>query len=125
MILLVSKNSLFRPAAAEHCGYVSLPTEGVPLITRCLSLQDIDISDLFRGPKRGACTYTLRSMACFSGTHWVAMLRQPRTGAWAVLDGAVPAVIGGWREARERCAVGALQPSLLFFERTHHDIQHT
>ena len=52
------------------------------------------------------------------------MQRQLRTGAWAVLDGGVPTVIGGWREARERCAVGALQPSLLFFERTHHEIQH-
>ncbi len=86
-------------------------------------LQDIDISDLFRGPKRGACTYTLRSMVCFSGAHWMAMLRQPRSGAWATLDGGAPAVVGGWREARERCAVAALQPSLLFFERIHHEIQ--
>ena len=89
------------------------------------ALQDIDISDLFRGPKRGACTYALRSMACFSGTHWSAMLRQPRTGAWAVLDSSsIPVPIGGWREVRERCAVGALQPSLLFFERVHHEVQH-
>lgn len=65
-------------------------------------------------------------MVCHSGAAWVAMLRQPRSGAWAVLDSAsagAPAVVGGWREARERCAVGALQPSLLFFERMHHETQ--
>ena len=90
-------------------------------------LQDIDISDFYRGPKRGACTYTLRSMVCFAGAHCTAMLRQLRSGAWTVLDGAPGAgapAIGGWREARERCAAGALQPSLLFFERMQHDIQH-
>ena len=72
---------------------------------------------LYRGVPPDTPPYLLRSMVCFYGQHYVALVRLPELGGrWAMFDDGSVSAVGGWAEVRQRCEAGRLQPSVLFYE---------
>jgi ubiquitin C-terminal hydrolase len=74
------------------------------------------VSDLYEVGSRLSGRYRAQGMACFYGGHYVAFIR--KKGSWVMCDDAhVTPVIGDWAAVQERCITGAMQPSLLLFEK--------
>ena len=109
------------------------------LLRRCLRLGRCPAPDLpappqaglFLPPSRYACCvpqvyrvdaragtlrYRLRSMVCYYGQHYQALVLVPEAGGWLMFDDTRVARVGGWAEVLRKCEAGRIQPSVLFYE---------
>ena len=68
-------------------------------------------------PGSSPAVFRLRSMVCYYGSHYVALLFTPDLGAYLQFDDAAISRVGSWTDVRRKCEVGRIQPALLFFVR--------
>ena len=75
---------------------------------------------VYEGLDRGFYLYRPRSMVCYYGAHYQAFVLLPNAGGWALFDDASVTLVGdgSWRAVREKCRLGRIQPSVVFFEAT-------
>ena len=73
---------------------------------------------VFQGLEREQHLYRPRSMVCYYGAHYQAFVLLPDAGGWALFDDASVSLVGDgtWRAVREKCRLGRIQPSVIFFE---------
>ncbi len=73
---------------------------------------------MFQGLDREQHLYRPRSMVCYYGAHYQAFVLLPDAGGWALFDDASVSLVGdgSWRAVREKCRLGRIQPSVIFFE---------
>ncbi|KAL4450740.1 hypothetical protein ABPG77_001096 [Micractinium sp. CCAP 211/92] len=77
----------------------------------------LDLSEVYRVDVRaGTHRYRLRSMVCYYGQHYQALVLVPEAGGWLVFDDTRVALVGGWAEVLRKCEAGRIQPSVLFYE---------
>ena len=77
-----------------------------------MSFQEVDIGEMYKA--LGSKEYRLHSMVCYYGKHYHAFVRTE--GRWVAFDDATLNQIGGWETVVKKCALGRIQPSLLFYE---------
>ncbi len=72
--------------------------------------------EVFLGVGSGVHCYRLRSMVCYYGEHYQALILLPATQRWVLFDDAYVSPVGSWVDVRRKCQAGRIQPSMLFFE---------
>ncbi|KAL4433799.1 hypothetical protein ABPG75_000240 [Micractinium tetrahymenae] len=78
--------------------------------------EEVDLGEVYQGAKPGAHRYRLRSMVCYYGQHYQALVLVPEAGGWLMFDDTRVARVGGWEAVRRKCEAGRIQPSVLFYE---------
>lgn len=76
----------------------------------------MDVGELYRGVPPGLHRYALRSMVCYYGAHYQALVLVPDAGGWLMFDDARVTRVGSWADVRRKCEAGHIQPSVLFYE---------
>ena len=76
----------------------------------------VDLGEVYQGAEVGAHRYRLRSMVCYYGQHYQALVLVPEAGGWLMFDDTRVARVGGWDAVRRKCEAGRIQPSVLFYE---------
>ena len=74
------------------------------------------LPQLYPDSPAGNPRYALRSMVCYYGQHYQALVLVPEAGGWLMFDDARVSRVGGWAEVRRKCEAGRIQPSVLFYE---------
>ena len=69
------------------------------------------------GVPPGIELYKLRSMVCYYGAHYQALVLLPGPNRWTLVDDASVSDVGSWADVQHKCQLGRIQPSMLFFER--------
>ena len=74
---------------------------------------------LLQGLPHSQHRYRLRSMVCYYGSHYSALVLLPALGGerWVLFDDARVSTVGSWADVLQKCEVGRIQPALLFFHR--------
>ncbi|PRW56655.1 ankyrin repeat [Chlorella sorokiniana] len=73
--------------------------------------ETISLPELYPGfPTRGP-PYALRSMVCYYGQHYQALVLVPEAGGWLMFDDARVTRVGSWADVRRKCEAGRIQPS--------------
>jgi len=85
----------------------------LPLCPPCLQ---VDLGEVYQGAERGAHRYRLRSMVCYYGQHYQALVLVPEAGGWLMFDDTRVTRVGAWADVRRKCEAGRIQPSVLFYE---------
>ncbi len=85
-----------------------LPSLPVPL--------QVDLGEVYQGTERGLHCYRLRSMVCYYGQHYQALVLVPEAGGWLMFDDTRVSRVGSWADVRRKCEAGRIQPSVLFYE---------
>ena len=67
-------------------------------------------------PGARAQRYRLRSMVCYYGQHYQALVLVPDAGGWLMFDDTRVSRVGAWADVRRKCEAGRIQPSVLFYE---------
>ena len=92
----------------------------MPARTICPGLEAIfrPAGAVFDGLKRGEHRFRPLSMVCYYGAHYQAFVLLPDAGGWALFDDASVSLVGdgSWPAVREKCRLGRIQPSVIFFE---------
>ncbi|KAL4433796.1 hypothetical protein ABPG75_000237 [Micractinium tetrahymenae] len=78
--------------------------------------EEVDLGEVYQGAEPGAHRYRLRSMVCYYGQHYQALVLVPEAGGWLMFDDTRVARVGGWEAVRRKCEAGRIQPSMLFYE---------
>jgi len=60
--------------------------------------------------------YRLRSMVCYYGQHYQALILVPEAGGWLMFDDTRVTRVGSWADVKQKCEAGRIQPSVLFYE---------
>lgn len=81
-----------------------------------LSGQVVDVAEVFRGGRKNKYIYSLRCMVCYYGLHYHAFVKDSETNNWRMFDDTRLADIGDWKAVQQKCHVGRIQPSILFYE---------
>ena len=76
----------------------------------------VDLGEVYQGVERGAHRYRLRSMVCYYGQHYQALVLVPDAGGWLMFDDTRVSRVGAWADVRRKCEAGRIQPSVLFYE---------
>ena len=84
----------------------------------------MDLGEIYQGVDRGVHRYTLRSMVCYYGAHYQALVWVPgaankakgESGAWLMFDDTRVSRVGSWADVQRKCEAGRIQPSVLFYE---------
>ncbi|PRW39333.1 uridylate kinase [Chlorella sorokiniana] len=76
----------------------------------------VDVGEVYRGVPPGLHRYALRSMVCYYGAHYQALVLVPDAGGWLMFDDARVTRVGSWADVRRKCEAGHIQPSVLFYE---------
>eukprot|EP00192_Tetraselmis_astigmatica_P005526 CAMPEP_0117673744 /NCGR_PEP_ID=MMETSP0804-20121206/14645_1 /TAXON_ID=1074897 /ORGANISM="Tetraselmis astigmatica, Strain CCMP880" /LENGTH=515 /DNA_ID=CAMNT_0005482521 /DNA_START=1 /DNA_END=1548 /DNA_ORIENTATION=+ len=77
----------------------------------------VDLGEIYSGVgPPGQHLYRLRSMVCYYGSHYQAIVLSPDLDKWLIFDDESISVIGSWEAAKAKCLVGRIQPSVLFYE---------
>ena len=76
----------------------------------------VDLGEVYQGVERGARRYRLRSMVCYYGQHYQALVLVPDAGGWLMFDDTRVSRVGAWVDVRRKCEAGRIQPSVLFYE---------
>jgi ubiquitin C-terminal hydrolase len=76
----------------------------------------VDLGEVYQGAERGAHRYRLRSMVCYYGQHYQALVLVPEAGGWLMFDDTRVTRVGAWADVRRKCEAGRIQPSVLFYE---------
>ena len=71
---------------------------------------------VYQGVQPALHRYRLRSMVCYYGQHYQAMVLVPDAGGWLMFDDSRVSGVGGWADVRRKCEAGHIQPSVLFYE---------
>ena len=74
------------------------------------------VPQLYPGFPSGSPPYALRSMVCYYGQHYQALVLVPEAGGWLMFDDARVTRVGTWDDVRRKCEAGRIQPSVLFYE---------
>ena len=77
--------------------------------------------EVFLGIGAGVHLYQLRSMVCYYGEHYQALILLPATQRWVLFDDAHVNPVGTWADVRRKCQAGRIQPSMLFFVKVQTD----
>ncbi len=87
-----------------------LPSNPTPL--------QVDVGEVYSGLPRGQHRYALRSMVCYYGAHYEALVLVPEAGGacWLKFDDKSVSRVGDWQAVRRKCEAGRIQPSVLFYE---------
>ena len=80
------------------------------------ALQTANTSQVYPDSRAGARRYTLRSMVCYYGQHYQALVLVPEAGGWLMFDDTRVSRVGSWADVRRKCEAGRIQPSVLFYE---------
>ncbi|EFN57334.1 hypothetical protein CHLNCDRAFT_21625 [Chlorella variabilis] len=93
-------------------------SEGPDVIASTLAALDeeVDLGEVYQGVQPGLFRYRLRSMVCYYGQHYQAMVLVPDAGGWLMFDDSRVSGVGGWADVRHKCKAGRIQPSVLFYE---------
>ena len=76
----------------------------------------LDLGELYCGLPSPGPRYALRSMVCYYGSHYQALVLVPDLGCWLLLDDAAVSSVGDWGDVVRKCEAGRIQPCALFFE---------
>lgn len=76
----------------------------------------VDLGEVYQGADRGLHRCRLRSMVCYYGQHYQALVLVPEAGGWLMFDDTRVTVVGSWADVRHKCEAGRIQPSVLFYE---------
>ena len=76
----------------------------------------MDLGEGYQGVDRGVHRYALRSMVCYYGQHYQALVLVPEAGGWLMFDDTRVTRVGSWADVRRKCEAGRIQPSVLFYE---------
>ena len=78
---------------------------------------EIDLHEVY-GSEEARHRYRLRSMVCYYGSHYQALVLVPLPGgsSWLLFDDEAVSLIGGWQDVIVKCEAGRIQPSVLFYE---------
>ena len=76
----------------------------------------MDLGEVYQGVDRGVHRYALRSMVCYYGQHYQALVLVPEAGGWLMFDDTRVTRVGSWADVRRKCEAGRIQPSVLFYE---------
>ncbi|PRW57916.1 ubiquitin carboxyl-terminal hydrolase [Chlorella sorokiniana] len=76
----------------------------------------VDLGEVYQGVERGLHRYALRSMVCYYGQHYQALVLVPEAGGWLMFDDTRVTRVGSWADVRRKCEAGRIQPSVLFYE---------
>ena len=81
-------------------------------------MQELDLADLYAElqPSGHETQYHISSMVCYYGQHYMAFVLMPN-GTWHILDDAKVSLVGLWPDIVEKCVLGRIQPSVLFYEK--------
>ena len=71
---------------------------------------------MYGGVPAGTHRYALRSMVCYYGQHYQALVLVPGAGGWLLFDDTRVVRVGSWDSVRRKCEAGRVQPSVLFYE---------
>ena len=78
--------------------------------------RQVDLGEVYQGTERGRLVYRLRSMVCYYGQHYQALVLVPEAGGWLMFDDTRVTCVGSWADVRAKCQAGRIQPSVLFYE---------
>ncbi len=80
--------------------------------------RQIDLGEVYSGLPRGLHRFALRSMVCYYGAHYEALVLVPEAGGacWLKFDDKSVSRVGDWQAVRRKCKAGRMQPSVLFYE---------
>ncbi|PRW57724.1 ubiquitin carboxyl-terminal hydrolase [Chlorella sorokiniana] len=78
--------------------------------------ETVDLGEVYQGVERGLHRYALRSMVCYYGQHYQALVLVPEAGGWLMFDDTRVTRVGTWADVRRKCEAGRIQPSVLFYE---------
>jgi hypothetical protein len=78
--------------------------------------EHLDLADVFQAVEPGALRYRLRSMVAYYGQHYQALVLSRSDCRWVLLDDAKATAVGSWQHVVNKCEVGRIQPSVLFYE---------
>ncbi|KAI3434593.1 hypothetical protein D9Q98_002662 [Chlorella vulgaris] len=78
--------------------------------------EEVDLGEVYQGADRGLHRCRLRSMVCYYGQHYQALVLVPEAGGWLMFDDTRVTVVGSWADVRHKCEAGRIQPSVLFYE---------
>ena len=73
-------------------------------------------TQVYPDSRAGARRYALRSMVCYYGQHYQALVLVPEAGGWLMFDDTRVSRVGSWADVRRKCEAGRIQPSVLFYE---------
>ena len=76
----------------------------------------IDLGEVYQGTEPARLPARLRSMVCYRGQHYVALVLLPEAGGWLLFDDSRVTRVGAWADVRAACQRQRFQPSLLFYE---------
>ena len=76
----------------------------------------VDVGEVYRGVPPGLHRYTLRSMVCYYGAHYQALVLVPDAGGWLMFDDTRVSRVGDWSLVCRKCEAGRIQPAVLFYE---------
>jgi len=103
------------PALHPTSPHLCTPCPTVPPTLRP-SPGQVDLGEVYQGVDRGVHRYALRSMVCYYGQHYQALVLVPEAGGWLMFDDTRVTRVGSWADVRRKCEAGRIQPSVLFYE---------
>ena len=79
-------------------------------------MQDLDLADLYAELQPRKHGYHISTMVCYYGQHYMAFVLTPDS-MWHMFDDAKVTLVGPWPDVVEKCVLGRIQPSVLFYEK--------
>jgi hypothetical protein len=79
----------------------------------------INLKSLYNGLENEAtalCEFTLRSLVCYYGSHYMAYALDAEQGGWLYFDDLTMRVVGGWEDVLANCKKGRQMPVVLVFQ---------
>lgn len=83
-----------------------------------IAVQIVDVAEVFTGGRKNRFLYSLQSMVCYYGLHYHAFVKDSKAGTWRMFDDTATSEIGDWQSVQQKCQLGRIQPSVLFYEAT-------
>ncbi len=74
------------------------------------------MAEVFSGGRKGIFIYALHCMVCYYGLHYQAFVKDSKSNVWRMFDDTSTSEIGDWKAVQEKCHIGRIQPSVLFYE---------
>ena len=87
------------------------------ILKRVLIAQEVDIGQVYLGLEEAEFEYALHSMVCFYGAHYQAFVWSQKAQLWLLFDDSHVSKVGDWQHVINKCFLGRIQPSVLFFAR--------
>lgn len=77
--------------------------------------EGLDLADVYLGIAHGRFLYHIRSVVCYYSQHYIAFVLMSNY-LWYMFDDAYILCVGLWADVVNKCELGRIQASVLFFE---------